>query len=208
MRIREDTAHYLLHLDDDAAYYGPFPFFSFSLPDPRTRSMRGGQAEFAQKRSDYAGESFVRASSEVQDFRRTQQFAWEASQKGSSVHVEAQPTATALLQRQVEERKRELEEMRRKKLEMRYGINAEMMKKSEKNQPEVRDDENYVEYDRQGKVVRGLPQAIPKSKYEEDLFPGNHSSVWGSWYNREEEKWGYACCHQCVKNAYCLADQA
>ena len=94
MRIREDTAHYLLHLDDDAAYYGPFPFFSFSLPDPRTRSMRGGQAEFAQKRTDYAGESFVRASSEVQDFRRTQQFAWEASQKGSSVHVEAQPTAT------------------------------------------------------------------------------------------------------------------
>lgn len=56
--------------------------------------MRGGQAEFAQKRSDYAGEGFVRASSEVQDFRRTQQFAWEASQKGSSVHVEAQPTAT------------------------------------------------------------------------------------------------------------------
>ena len=24
MRIREDTAHYLLHLDDDAAYYGIF----------------------------------------------------------------------------------------------------------------------------------------------------------------------------------------
>lgn len=96
MRIREDTAHYLLHLDDDAVYYGIFynKKRDFSLADPRTRSMRGGQAEFAQKRSDYAGEGFVRASSEVQDFRRTQQFAWEASQKGSSVHVEAQPTAT------------------------------------------------------------------------------------------------------------------
>ena len=46
---------------------------------------------------------------------------------------------------------------------------------------------------------------IPKSKYEEDVYPGNHTSVWGSWYNREEGKWGYACCHQCVKNAYCLA---
>ena len=58
------------------------------------------------------------------------------------------------------------------------------------------------------KKGRSENKAIPKSKYEEDLFPGNHSSVWGSWYNREEEKWGYACCHQCVKNAYCLADQA
>ena len=36
------------------------------------------------------------------------------------------------------------------------------------------------------------------------MLPGNHTSVWGSWYNREEGKWGYACCHQCVKNAYCL----
>lgn len=32
------------------------------------------------------------------------------------------------------------------------------MKKKARKEPEVRDDENYVEYDRQGKVVRGLPQ--------------------------------------------------
>ena len=195
MRIREDTAHYLLNLDDDSAYY-----------DPRTRSMRGNPYQKSGKNPNevpYAGENFVRASGEVSDFRKTQIFAWEASMKESNVHMEAQPTATALLQKQVEERKKQLEEMRKKKLEQRYGVSLGKSKEI----PIVQENENYVEYDKKGNIVKGLPEAIPKSKYEEDLYPGNHKSVWGSWYSREEGKWGYACCHQCVKNAYCLAGQ-
>ena len=40
-----------------------------------------------------------------------------------------------------------------------------------------------------------------RSRYEEDVHPGNHTSVWGSYWRDGE--WGYACCHQFVKNSYC-----
>ena len=39
------------------------------------------------------GDNFVRASDELEDFKQAQLFAWEASTKGSHVHLEAQPTA-------------------------------------------------------------------------------------------------------------------
>ena len=42
-------------------------------------------------------------------------------------------------------------------------------------------------------------------RYEEDLHINNHSSVWGSWWH--EGQWGYACCHQTVKNSYCTGDK-
>lgn len=40
-----------------------------------------------------------------------------------------------------------------------------------------------------------------RSRYEEDMHIGNHTSVWGSWWS--DGTWGYACCHQCIKNSYC-----
>ena len=43
-----------------------------------------------------------------------------------------------------------------------------------------------------------------RSKYEEDVIPNNHSSVWGSyWHNFQ---WGYRCCHSLIKNAYCTGE--
>ena len=60
-----------------------------------------------------------------------------------------------MLRKQVEERKKQLEEMRRKKLEQRYGVN---MEKEQKVESGVMESERYVEYDRQGNVVRGLPE--------------------------------------------------
>ncbi len=33
------------------------------------------------------------------------------------------------------------------------------------------------------------------------MLINNHTSVWGSWW--KDGVWGYACCHQCVKNSYC-----
>lgn len=46
--------------------------------------------------------------------------------------------------------------------------------------------------------------AQARSRYEEDLHPNNHTSVWGSWWRDGE--WGYACCHQSVKNSYCMGE--
>ena len=44
---------------------------------------------------------------------------------------------------------------------------------------------------------------MAKSKYEEDLFLHNHTTVWGSYW--EAGHWGYSCCRQFVRNSYCLA---
>lgn len=58
----------------------------------------------------------------------------------------------------------------------------------------------YIEYDRSGRVVKGV-EVKAKSRYEEDVLINNHTSVWGSWWS--DGTWGYACCHSCVKNSYC-----
>jgi len=63
--------------------------------------------------------------------------------------------------------------------------------------------EQYVEYSRTGQVVKGMEAAKAKSKYEEDVYPGNHTSVWGSWYSKSTGQWGYACCHSSTSNSYC-----
>ncbi|XP_023522404.1 pre-mRNA-splicing factor SLU7-like [Cucurbita pepo subsp. pepo] len=43
--------------------------------------------------------------------------------------------------------------------------------------------------------------ALPKSKYEEDVFINNHTGVWGSWW--KDHQWGYKCCKQTIRNSYC-----
>ncbi len=40
-----------------------------------------------------------------------------------------------------------------------------------------------------------------KSRYEEDVFHGNHTSVWGSFWSHGQ--WGYKCCHSKLKQSYC-----
>jgi pre-mRNA-processing factor SLU7 len=87
--------------------------------------------------------------------------------------------------------------------------------------------EHYVEYDRRGKVIKGMERAKAKSKYDEDgklfftltfflttgahsldlrsVYPGNHTSIWGSFYNINTGQWGYGCCHSHIKGSYCGA---
>lgn len=61
--------------------------------------------------------------------------------------------------------------------------------------------ENYVEYSRTGQIIKGAERKIIRSKYEEDVFVNNHTTVWGSYW--ENFRWGYKCCHSFVKNSYC-----
>jgi len=44
--------------------------------------------------------------------------------------------------------------------------------------------------------AQGQEKQVIRSKYEEDVFPNNHKSVWGSyWHNG---RWGFKCCHSFV----------
>lgn len=60
--------------------------------------------------------------------------------------------------------------------------------------------EDYTEYDRAGDLIKGTRKAPTKSKYPEDIFSGNHTQVWGSWY---DGAWGYGCCQGMLRSAYC-----
>ena len=61
--------------------------------------------------------------------------------------------------------------------------------------------EREVEYDRAGRIIKGQEMALPKSKYEEDVYINNHTCVWGSWW--KDHQWGYLCCKQVIRNSYC-----
>lgn len=43
--------------------------------------------------------------------------------------------------------------------------------------------------------------SLPRSKYEEDVYINNHTTVWGSWW--KDHQWGYKCCKQTIRNSYC-----
>ncbi len=64
--------------------------------------------------------------------------------------------------------------------------------------------EVYVEYARDGKIIKGVEKPVILSKYEEDVYVNNHTSVFGSYWSKGE--WGYKCCHSFIKNSYCVGN--
>ena len=64
-----------------------------------------------------------------------------------------------------------------------------------------------MEYSKDGRVIKGAPKAVVRSKYQEDVMNTNHQSVWGSFYDKRTGKWGYACCHSIIKMSYCTGEE-
>ena len=187
LRIREDTAKYLLNLDEDSAYY-----------DPKSRSMREDplpNKDVASK--TFAGENFVRESGAAQGFKALNLFSVTAFEKGQDVHVQATPSQAEAAYRAFKAKKEMLKNDTKSALLDKYGNVA--LAPTEETRA-IRGTEAYAEYDATGRVIRGQ-ETKAKSRYEEDVFPGNHTSVWGSWWH--DGSWGYACCHQTMKNSYC-----
>ncbi|OXB71327.1 UNVERIFIED_CONTAM: hypothetical protein H355_004914 [Colinus virginianus] len=146
LRIREDTAKYLLNLDVNSAFY-----------DPKSRSMRENpfQNMKGDEQSLFKGDNYARSTGDVVKAQQLQVFAWEAYKHGAQVHFNAQPT----------------------QLEKLYQEHIDKKK--------------------------GRDRLLVKSKYEEDVFVGNHTSVFGSWYNIATHRWGFACCKQTDFGADC-----
>lgn len=193
LRLREDTAKYLLNLDLDSAKY-----------DPKTRSMVDSGATADQAAALVAEEGFMKASGDAAEFAKAQKYAWETQERGgkNKLHLQANPTSGEFL------RKKELQEAetrkaaQKKALLDKYGTQEHLQ-----NVPVVdagiTESERYVEYDERGKI-KGASETVAKSKYPEDIFTNNHTTVWGSWWSNFQ--WGYACCHSTVKNSYCTGD--
>ncbi|ORX40071.1 putative mRNA processing-related protein [Kockovaella imperatae] len=194
LRIREDTAKYLMNLDPDSAYY-----------DPKTRSMRDApEAGVRPEDLKFAGDNFLRYSGEATNMQKLQLFAWQSSQRGNNVHMQANPTAGELLHREFQEKKEVLKDSSKVSILAKYGgeEHLERMPKELLNGQT----EHYVEYSRSGKVIKGMEKAKARSKYVEDEYDNNHTAIWGSFYDRDGGRWGYACCHSTTPGSYCTGE--
>ncbi|XP_060827486.1 pre-mRNA-splicing factor SLU7 [Bombus pascuorum] len=188
LRIREDTAKYLRNLDPNSAYY-----------DPKTRSMRDNPYTGTDREVDYKGENFARFSGDTQRHSNAQLFAWEAHERGVDVHLLAEPTKLELLKQEYDKKRDELKDKARESIINKYGGKEHL----DAPPPSLllAQTEQYVEYSRYGKIIKGQDRQIIRSKYEEDVYPNNHTCVWGSYWHAG--KWGYKCCHSFIKNSYC-----
>ena len=195
LRLREDTAKYLLNLDLDSAKY-----------DPKTRSMLDPGISGDASNALVAEEGFQRASGDAAEFERAQKYAWETQErgnKGENVHLQANPTAGEVNRRKEQEESVARKEAQRKALLDKYGGQDNVQRNPLKDVT-VTENEKYVEYDARGKL-KGQSERKEKSMYAEDVFVNNHTSVWGSWW--KDFTWGYACCHSTVKNSYCTGEE-
>ncbi|KAK4133419.1 hypothetical protein BT67DRAFT_442863 [Trichocladium antarcticum] len=191
MRIREDTAKYLLNLDSDSAKY-----------NPKKRALVDAGAIADKSAQMFAEESFLRASGEAAEFEKAQRYAWEAQEMSgnTALHLQANPTAGEILRKREGE---EREAKRRKRAELLANQYGEQPAVPDALKAAITESETFVEYDEAG-LIKGAPKKAAKSKYPEDVLVGNHTSVWGSWWS--DFKWGYACCHSFIKNSYCTGE--
>ena len=192
LRIREDTAKYLRNLDISSAYY-----------DPKTRSMRKNPYEGSGQKDEeveYAGDNYVRISGDTVNHAQSQMFAWDAGRKGLEVHALAEPTKLEALKKEYVQKKDTLKDEAKNQILEKYG-GEEHLNSAPPRELIFAQSEHYVEYSRTGEVLKGEEASMTKTKYEEDIHPGNHSSVWGSFWH--EGKWGFKCCYSFVKVSYC-----
>lgn len=193
LRLREDTAKYLVNLDLESAKY-----------DPKTRSMiDSGTGDNPLDADD----GFSKQSGDAAEFERAQTYAWETQERGDKdkIHMQANPTEAQLTRKRKAEEDQQKAETKRKALLDRYGSqDTASSKKTALVGAGITSNERYVEYDERGRI-KGEPQRKEKSMYAEDVLVNNHTSVFGSWW--KDFQWGYACCHSTVKNSFCTGEE-
>ena len=195
LRIREDTAKYLLNLDTESAYY-----------DPKTRSMRADpRPDLPDHLKTFRGDNFTRVTGAAKEMRELQVHAWEANERGVAMDTAGLPSQAELLHKEFKRRKEELERKKETAVTDRYGDAADVMPEELKV---VAATEHYVEYDATGRVLRGAEAAKARSKYEEDALEQNHTQVWGSYCRVVDGQiqWGYGCCASTTRNSYCVGE--
>ena len=87
LRIREDTAKYLLSLDVNSVHY-----------DPQTRSMREDPLPDANPNEKfYRGDNQYKVSGQALEFKQLNIHSWEAFDKGQDILMQAIPSQAELL---------------------------------------------------------------------------------------------------------------
>ncbi|KAF5101655.1 hypothetical protein D0Z00_000729 [Geotrichum galactomycetum] len=205
LRVREDKAQYLSDLSEDSAVF-----------NPKSRTLRSEAAGSINDRG-----LFVRKlTDEAEAHSALREYADAAAERGEIVNLESGPTEAVLRlkQRRVQE-EAAANKLRRDLLD-KYGGEEYLDQKKRPREALEAPVEEYHEYTATGELKKpkldnkpeedvksGGPQeskqdVYAKSKYQEDIYPGNHTSVWGSYW--KDGKWGFNCCYSLVRQSYCL----
>ena len=208
LRIREDTAKYLRNLDPTSAVY-----------DGKSRMMRENpNPHLPEAMQAFKGDNHAKFSGDFMQLMNQEGFMIEANQVGGvEINNVAMPSQVEILQRQFREKKELLKQKKMKELIGKYG-GKEYMELPE----EVRDSIQGHNEDVIGKgtealiINSGVYDIKPitndrgllglKSKYEEDIHPDTHTSVWGSYYH-PHFGWAYKCCYSFDKNSICQGEK-
>ncbi|CDF35941.1 unnamed protein product [Chondrus crispus] len=193
LRIREDTAKYLINLNTDSAYY-----------DPKSRAMRADpNPDINSDDKDYAGDNFVRYSGDVTKLAQMESHTLKAAEAGRNLpHLQAEPSRAEALFKDFEAKKKGLDKRRQDEIREKYG--GQEYAKLDPGIEGVQQTEAYVEFSSDGRALKGAREIIPVSKYPEDILEKNHNAIWGSFY--KDGNWGYGCCHSTQRNCYCTGD--
>jgi len=89
-------------------------------------------------------------------------FAWDSYKHGEKIHDTAQPTQALKMFEVYKNRATNLKEQQQKELMDKYGGQEHMEAPRELI---FSQNENYVEYARDGRVLKGQERALTKSKY-------------------------------------------
>uniref|UniRef100_A0A3B0NB64 Pre-mRNA-splicing factor SLU7 n=1 Tax=Theileria annulata TaxID=5874 RepID=A0A3B0NB64_THEAN len=168
LRIREDTAKYLINLDVNSAFY-----------DPKSRSMR--EDPLLGVNSCFKGDNYYFNSEETYKPKELEMFAWESKSKGVDVDFIANPTKLEKLFNETKEKKeKEMKESKQKLIE-RFKASEYV--------------NNYEELKPLSSVTKEDIITFKESEYEFDEAKMlGHSQIWGSFYDVEKGLWGYKCC--------------
>jgi pre-mRNA-processing factor SLU7 len=123
----------------------------------------------------YAGENIIRFSGDTSKHAQAQLFAWEAQHAGVDVHLLAEPTKAEKLKVECVGKKEEIKSSIQESILERYGgkEHLEIPPKALL----LTQTEQYVEYSRAGKIIKGAVKLVVSSRYEEDVYINNHQSV-------------------------------
>ncbi|CAH8267584.1 unnamed protein product [Arabidopsis lyrata] len=141
LRIREDTAKYLLNLDVNSAYY-----------DPKSRSMREDPLPDANPNEKFClGDNQYRNSGQALEFKQLNMYSCEAFGKGQDIHMQAAPSQAELCYKRVKVTKEKLNNQIKDTIMAKYGNAA--AKDDIPMELLLGQSERQVEYDRVGRRI-------------------------------------------------------
>ncbi|XP_011628182.1 pre-mRNA-splicing factor SLU7-like [Amborella trichopoda] len=153
LRIREDTAKYLLNLDVNSAHY-----------DPNARSMREDPLPDSDPNEKfYGGDNRYRVSGQALEFKQLNMHSLEAFEKGQDIHMQAAPSQAELLCKEFKIKKEELKSQVKDTITDKYGNAA-----SQEELPRellLGQSEREVEYDGAGRIIKGQVTAEDMEAY-------------------------------------------